>query len=374
MKTHSFCRRFGLRAVAAIVLLASMSVVVQAQPRGFDREFGDFGRTIETEEGFLFVEGAYVPSPYKIEFEEDLFRINGQEYSASSYDLTRQINRGGGPRGHRPRGMGFRGGERFRGERPQDVTEYNPLWGLAREMAYLNHGAIIVLKSDMPPMLLWPGQHGYELLQTLVATADGPIDDVEVSRAVTSVEDQQTWTDLVVGFDATEPFLERAGTLINEMNSIETTAKRQHAAQQLSEQIGYPLTVFALVLVVVAVGHLLTHAQAINLQVDDPKTRETIKKSTVISLVIVGLMSAVDLVWTLVAHQTGTMREMNPLGSRLIADPVQLIMFKVLITSLSIGLLFWLRELPFARRATWWCCLVLTLLTARWVTFHSLFV
>ncbi|EMI56393.1 DUF5658 family protein [Rhodopirellula sallentina] len=374
MKTYSFCRRFGLRAAAAILLLASMSVVVQAQPRGFDREFGDSGRLIETEEGFLFVDGVYVPSPYKIEFEEDLFRINGQEYSASSYDLTRYVNRGGGMRGRRPRGMGFRGGERFRGERSQDVTEYNPLSGLAREMAYLNHGAIVILKSDMPPMLVWPGQHGYELLQTLVATADGPIEDVEVPRAVTTVEDQQLWTDLVVGFDATEPFLARAGTLINEMNSIETTAERQHAAQRLSEQIGYPLTVFALVLVVVAVGHLLTYAQATNLQIDDPKMRETIKKSTVISLVIVGLMSAVDLVWTLVAHQTGTMREMNPLGSRLISDPLQLITFKVLITSLSIGLLFWLRELPFARRATWWCCLVLTLLTARWVTFHSLFV
>ena len=72
-------------------------------------------------------------------------------------------------------------------------------------------------------------------------------------------------------------------------------------------------------------------------------------------------------------YQAGSMRELNPLGSGLIADATQLITFKVAVTSLAIALLYWLHQSPLAQRASWWCCLILTLLTARWLTFQSMF-
>jgi len=81
----------------------------------------------------------------------------------------------------------------------------------------------------------------------------------------------------------------------------------------------------------------------------------------------------IDLVWTVLAHQAGSMRELNPIGSQLFSNPVNLIIFKTAATSLAIALLFRLRQIPLARQASWWCCLVLTLLTARWLTFHSMF-
>ncbi|WP_063710216.1 DUF5658 family protein [Rhodopirellula sp. SWK7] len=374
MKITQTPRWFNGRVLASLLLFVLGASASQAQRGRYGREDVAMGRPIETEQGFLFVDGAFVAPPYKIEFEEDSIRINGEDYAADAFDLSRYSPRSRGMRGEGPRSMGYRGGGSFHRGEPQETVEYNPLWRLSREFSWLSHGAIFVLKQENPPLILWPTQHGFDLLETLIATAEQPVNENHVHDAVTSDEDRETWRDLVANFQATPAFLSKATKLVDEMNAVEIDAERQHAAQRLGEKVSYPLTMFALVLVVIAVGHLLTHAQATNLQIDDPSTRETIKKSTVVSLIIVGLMSAIDLVWTLVAHQSGTMREMNPLGSRLIADPVQLIAFKIVITSMSIGLLFWLRDLPFARRATWWCCLVLTLLTVRWVTFQSLFV
>jgi hypothetical protein len=50
-----------------------------------------------------------------------------------------------------------------------------------------------------------------------------------------------------------------------------------------------------------------------------------------------------------------------------------LILFKAIAVSVTIGLLYALHRRPVAQVASWWSCLVLTLLTARWLTFHSMF-
>lgn len=68
------------------------------------------------------------------------------------------------------------------------------------------------------------------------------------------------------------------------------------------------------------------------------------------------------------------MREINPIGGRLIDRPEQLILFKAVMTTLAIGLLFRLRRYRRAQLAAWWSCLVLTLLTVRWLTFNSMLV
>lgn len=68
------------------------------------------------------------------------------------------------------------------------------------------------------------------------------------------------------------------------------------------------------------------------------------------------------------------MRELNPLGSRLIDDPVQLSAFKIATTLLCCTLLYALRGHATARTAAWWLCLVCTVLTFRWLVANSLFV
>jgi hypothetical protein len=92
------------------------------------------------------------------------------------------------------------------------------------------------------------------------------------------------------------------------------------------------------------------------------------------SLVLIALLSCIDLVWTLAATGAGAMSELNPLGSRLIGDPAQLVLFKLGVTIAPIAILYVLHRRPVAQIASWWCCLLLTLLTARWVVFQSMFV
>ncbi|MCM2369957.1 DUF5658 family protein [Aporhodopirellula aestuarii] len=361
------------RVLATLLVTVSIATVSYAQPGRNGRNDIGPGKSIESDRGFLFVDAVYLSPPYTIEFEEDSICINGEKYTADSFDLSGYSNRGRGMRGGGFRGMSFRGGDRFRNEEMQESATFNLLWAASRDFSMLSAGAIVVLKSEAPPMVVWPSQHGFELLESLLATSSNAKRSADLPDAVRSSADQETWRHLVANFHSTPDFVERATKLTEELNAIELNAERQFAAVQLSQRISYPLTMFAIVLVVIAVGHLLSNAAQANLDSDDPKVKQTIKKSTISSLVILGMMSVIDLVWTLIAHQSGSMREMNPLGSRLIADPIQLIAFKIVVTSISIGLLFWLRELPLARKAIWWCCLVLTLLTARWVTFQSLF-
>ena len=91
------------------------------------------------------------------------------------------------------------------------------------------------------------------------------------------------------------------------------------------------------------------------------------------SLAIVAALSLIDLVWTMAAAQNGTIRELNPLGSKMLDNPTQLFVFKFVATATAIALLYRLKKQPVAQMASWWSCLILTLLTARWLTFNSMF-
>ncbi|WP_246151418.1 DUF5658 family protein [Rubripirellula reticaptiva] len=368
--------------IAAVMLTILAVTTLHAQPGRFSRTESDSRMPIETERGYLFVNGEYLQPPYKIEadFEKDLIRINGADYSADAFDLSGLVNldsarRRGGEGGRR--GMGFRDGGWDRGrERQAEFAE--PSGSVSartffRELDTLRLNTIVVLQNERPPLFLSLSEESYALLSSLIATDSGFQDAMVIPDAVQSPAEREVWEQLVSQFVATPAFLQRAKLHVEKMDAEARQVDDFAAAIELSSRISYPLTTFALVLVVVAIGHLLIHAQPMFGGVDDPSGLENIKKATVLCLVIVGLMSGIDLIWTLIANQNGSMRELNPLGSKLIDNPAQLIMFKFVVTSISIGLLFWFREIPFARRATWWCCLVLTLLTARWLTFHSLF-
>jgi hypothetical protein len=132
--------------------------------------------------------------------------------------------------------------------------------------------------------------------------------------------------------------------------------------------------VLSMVIVVLAFGHLMSTKPCggsdVTNTTDSPSTGSAVCRS----LLIVGILSVVDLIWTFAASDSGLMRELNPLGRQLIDSPLQLVVFKSATISVSIGLLYWLHRSPVAQAASWWSCLVLTLTTARWLTFNSMFI
>lgn len=362
------------RVLAAITLVSWMANAIYAQPGRFAGSGMSVEKHVESESGFLFVDGTYLPPPYKIEADiaENLIRVNGREYPADAFDLARYSSRGPGMRGGAgPRGLGGRHDGARHGDVPMIPTA-NALAVMVRELDSLNGGAVAILQTKQPPMILQPGEHGQEFLESLISIHTEPHGAVVIPDNMPSPADQENWRQLLGQFEASPELIERAVAQVESFQAIAQANINRQAAIELAGRLSYPLTMFALVLVVFAVGHLLINSQPMFANIDDASTLDQIKKATVVCLVIVALMSVIDLVWTLIAHQSGSMRELNPLGNRLISDPTQLMVFKIVVTSISIGLLFRFRELAFARRATWWCCLVLTLLTARWLTFHSL--
>ncbi|NND97756.1 MAG: hypothetical protein HKN47_10555, partial [Pirellulaceae bacterium] len=176
-------------------------------------------------------------------------------------------------------------------------------------------------------------------------------------------------------FQPTEEFRTQAEQRIGTINSVSVANDSKVSANLLAERLAYPMTMFAMVLVVYAFGHLMSYSpNQLQLRAANPDFDFDLRPVVSRTLTIVALLSIADLIWTLVASQQGSMRELNPLGSQLIDNPVYLIVFKTLATGTAIGCLYHMRDRPIAHIASWWSCLVLTLLTARWLTFHSMLV
>ncbi len=127
-----------------------------------------------------------------------------------------------------------------------------------------------------------------------------------------------------------------------------------------------------MVLAVLASGHLMNSLPARAPEgalVEESK----VMRAALISVGLVFLLSSLDLVWTILATQAGQMRELNPLGNGLINDPQSLVVFKSVATLTSCCILAALRRYHIARLASWWLCLVCTILTFRWLAFNSMF-
>jgi hypothetical protein len=89
---------------------------------------------------------------------------------------------------------------------------------------------------------------------------------------------------------------------------------------------------------------------------------------------LIAALSGLDLVWTLLASHAGQMAELNPIGTQLLGNPLHLSLFKITATVASCSLLMFLRRHPRAQLATWWMCLICTVLTFRWLVLHSMFI
>ena len=161
---------------------------------------------------------------------------------------------------------------------------------------------------------------------------------------------------------------------VNRIDAIESVNLAANSAVRWVDATAYPLTVLGMVVVVLSAGHLLSHRPTLDVASEEAKLSPETSRAVFRSVVLICLLSGLDLVWTLLVSRTGSMRELNPLGSRLIENPTHLILFKSIATFVSVGLLFFLRRFSFARLASWWACLVCTLLAVRWLTFNSMFV
>ena len=151
--------------------------------------------------------------------------------------------------------------------------------------------------------------------------------------------------------------------------TVDTNISSSQALTRLS-YFGYPLTIAAMIMVVVSFGHLLSfRPQEMS---RDAQHSAAITQATSKSIILVGIMGLLDLVMTVMSFQANAMQELNPVAGELLNNIPALVTFKIGLTAFALVVLFYARAIRIAQVAAWWGCLIMTLLTARWVIFSHM--
>ena len=169
-----------------------------------------------------------------------------------------------------------------------------------------------------------------------------------------------------------EQFKEYQRSTAAEAEPVEESTESPLLAHD-STQTMYGLSVVGMLLIALSAGTLLGNPpkNAVNWSriVRSPRTLAAMQRC----LLLIAAYSLFDLIATVMALKTGHVEELNPLGVGLILAPAALAAFKVSATCLGTGLLWKLKNYHGAQVASWWLCMILTLVTVRWVTVQSLF-
>ncbi len=240
---------------------------------------------------------------------------------------------------------------------------------------HLETAQVVVVLESQPLVVLSVPHDQIDVLRKLARLeAAAAVHPVGISERLPPNLDRAVWDRWLAEFKPTPEFVTRARERIELYERTEREAHAAAAATRRLSDWSYPLSLVGMVATVLGFGHLLSHRPPVGAKSLDIDASPLAVGVLTWSLALVVLFSALDLTWTILAFQAGQMRELNPLGSHLIENPIQLIAFKVGATAISVGLLFCLRKYSKAQLAAWWICLILTLLTARWLILSSMMV
>ena len=303
------------------------------------------------ENGFVFIDSQYIPTPYRIDYNETQLFLNDFPFDLAVFESLSDKDKK----------------RRLEGRETRRIAR--------RLSDLLECEFSIVLFSGKPVEVVLRGV----LLSILVNDKASTEFSIAASkkRLTSNAADPQVWEDFVRSFDCPPELRVRANAYltrvkeIRETNGAQASAKlAEESARRMVESSSYPLTVIGMLLVAVAFGHLLSFmpGNSAQLAIDSDAQR-----ACGFSLTLLAAMSALDLIWTILASRAGNLKELNPIGAALIDDPVSLILLKIAATMIAVVLLFALRQHHAAQKGAWWVCLICTLLTARWLTFNSLF-
>lgn len=196
--------------------------------------------------------------------------------------------------------------------------------------------------------------------------------ELQGAETVTSGE----WHTALLSFQPDESIVQQYYEYENEMESTDWQSE-EDSEETLkvhdSTSTMYGLSVVGMLLIALSAGTLLAHPPKNSISwsriVRSPRTLTAMQRC----LALIAAYSLFDLAATLLAVKTGHIEELNPFGAGLVLAPTALAVFKVTSVCLGAGLLWKLKNYHGAQVASWWLCMVLTLVTVRWVTVQSLF-
>ena len=351
----------------------------------------------------LFIDGEFVPPPLTVSLEAERVLVNGVEFptdetvvrslfrfglsdlASDNPDGNRASRRGRfgeedfSPRSRRRKGFGPRSREASaRASLPDESESDSAALPNTRRLAesvteLLELSVVCAVFRDQPVVSLMTSSDGLELLKALESNGRNQEILDSVVRRFPDRADPQQWTRWIESFQPTGEFDEFVREFEESITAVRARNEASNAAVRRLRTMSYPLSMVGLVLSVLGFGHLVANKPstppASPGETVDPASRQMVNRC----LALVVALSLLDLIWTILASQANQMTELNPLGRELIRDPLLLAGFKFLMTGIGAGLLFALRQHRIAQTASWWACLVLTLLTMRWLTFNSMF-
>lgn len=375
--------------IFALLCATSVSLVTSTA-HGFQREerFENWEQSdgpIDT--GLLFVNDEFVPGPYDVQVSETQVTVNGvlcfeidQQPAAQRNDDWRDGNRRNdqrrepgffgqqGGRGGEPGARGRRGGPGGRGERGERGGRAEPPGG--RMISSLVTDNLVVIRTGIEAQYM-NGKNMYTFCNAMTADSPTP-EQIKAFAALSSGQEHHAhWKKWLLSFKPDGDLFSRMQAEVERSDNMIATTDAKVLAMGRLETFNYPLTIAGMLLSVLALGHLLKWATKIVMAESSANASGDIIRCAEIALLLMLAMSAIDLVWTILAGQAGVMREINPLAAGLIKTPVQLVAFKVVATGIGFAILYAWRRRSQIQQATWWMCLVCVLLTFRWVVFDS---
>jgi uncharacterized protein DUF5658 len=330
-------------------------------------------RSEAIDSGYVILDGRYLSPPYLLEKHADDLWVNDQ-LAAADWFLRQAATRGRGGSGGRGRhgeGPGF-GGPRGRRMPPSE-----PRFGLRQLESTLNDNGMLIAGEGLRGISL--SETNAAMVVDALMSGKSHEEKLRLIREDVPFRVEEVgWLHLIETFEPSDELIGRIGPEIERVQQaiLENEANHQAALASAfwdSQPVKYVITLLAMGLVVAACGTLLNYrpiGRARWSEVDATGDGIAIVVRSVVLLVLLGIF---DLGCTLVAQQAGGFTEMNPLGSRLIENPALLTVFKVTSLLLACGILFALRRYRGAQLASWWMCLLCTVLTFRWLTYNSMF-
>lgn len=238
----------------------------------------------------------------------------------------------------------------------------------------LRENALLISWSGNSPAVFF-AEEASEILEILT-TADAT--DVKMDRLLENTASSrlspQQWIQLAVNFQAIssifrqEPFVGN-DVIIEPEGSNEVLPPAYNDGRSWT----YFATIGGMCLAVFGFGTLFRFRPQRTGRWRDLNVSDKEVWLVVYAVAFLIVLNLFDLVCTLSAGRSAGFWEINPLGHHLAAVPILLIGFKIAMTLLAATILFRLRHYFGAQIASWWLCVLCTVLTLRWAVFNSFF-
>lgn len=303
---------------------------------------------LSTNRGFLIINGKYIAIPCLIgTSEEGKLIVNG-----ATFQLESHLER---PRLSGRSEFANRGSNRGPGGRGSNSSLADRVYG------WLESKSLVILSEEQQQPELYATADVYDILQALLNKGEKNSDVIPVS--------------LRPHLPALRSDMELMARSAEYTAAEEAMGERNRRSNQSVQQLdtfAFPLSLAGMLLVVFSTGQLLLKKPPEGKELRERSNESSSNTGLFVTLIIA--FSVLDLIWTMLASHDGSMRELNPIGKHLLSDPILLACFKTCTTGVAVGILIYLRSHPRVHLAAWWLCLLLTLMTARWLVFTSMLV